>query len=67
MNLRHYRPEFVKTYATEANAIKAAEKKFGNTNLRFMVLKTEDNRYGVMFIGEPALQHGVHFHFNVVG
>jgi len=56
-----------KTYATEANAIKAVEKKFGNTNLRYLVIKTEDNRYFPAFLGEVAMQHGVHFHFHIIG
>lgn len=57
-----------KTYATEANAVKAVEKKYGNNNqLRFFVFKTENNRYFPVFLGETALQQGVHFNFNVAG
>lgn len=69
--------EFVKTYATEANAIKAAEEKFGKheAHLRYIVVPVikEFNgkqmiRYGVAFLGEVALQNMVHFSgFNVLG
>jgi hypothetical protein len=60
--------EFVKTYATEANAEKAALAKFGDhaANLRFMIVPTKDGRFGVLFIGQEALQNFVHIHFNVI-
>lgn len=57
-----------KTYATEANAIKAVEKKFpeaGNDGLRYFIQWTPEGRCFPVFVGEKALQHGVHFHFNV--
>lgn len=66
----------VKTYKTEANAIKAVEAKLGTgdtstkafpAGLRYMVVKTEEGRYYPLFIGESAVHAGVHFHFNVVG
>jgi hypothetical protein len=57
----------VKTCATEASAIKAAEAKFGQTDLRYLVMKTDGGRFYPLFIGEPAIHAGVHFHFCVVG
>lgn len=60
-----------KTYASEANAIAAVEKKFGgpeNDNLWFIVIQSDDGRYFPVFTGgERAIQRGVHFHFHVVG
>lgn len=59
-----------KTYATEANATKAVEKKFpesDNDGLTYFLQRTEDGRFFPVFLGERALQAGVHFHFNVAG
>jgi len=59
-----------RTYATEANAIKAVEKKFpeaSNDRLTYFLQRTEDGRYFPVFLGERALQAGAHFHFNVAG
>jgi len=58
--------EFNKTYATEENAEKAALAKFGEceANLRFMVVPTKDNRFGVVFIGTKALENYAHIHFS---
>jgi hypothetical protein len=64
--------ETTKTYATEQNAIKAVEnflgdrKDFKGNEFRYMVLKTEDNRYYPAFLGEAAVQAGIHFRFHVV-
>ena len=58
-----------RTYATEANAIKAVEKKFpeaGNDGLWYFLQRTEEGRFFPVFVGERALQAMVHFHFNVV-
>jgi len=57
----------VKTYATEVSAIKAAENKFGKTDVRYLVMKTEEGRFYPLFIREAAVKAGVHFHFCVVG
>jgi len=57
----------VKTYATEASAIKAAEAKFGQTDLRYLVMEADEGRFYPLFIGESAVQAGAHFHFCVVG
>ena len=56
-----------KTYATQANAIKAAQAKFGqNDELRFIIYTTPEGRFFPVFLGEAALRAGVHFHFNFV-
>lgn len=58
-----------RSYATEANAVKAVEKKFPadrNDGLTYFLQRTPDNRFFPVFVGERALQAGVHFHFNVV-
>lgn len=61
--------ELTKTYATEANAVKAVEKKFpseSNDGLRYILARTEDGRFYPIFLGMSAMQAGVHFHFHVV-
>lgn len=58
-----------KTYATEANAIKAVEKRFpesANDGLRYILQRTPDDRFYPVFIGNSAIHAGVHFHFHVV-
>ncbi len=58
-----------KTYATEANAVKAVEKKFpaaDNDGLRYLIQQDSSGRFFPVFIGQSAVQAGVHFHFNVV-
>lgn len=61
------------TYATRDNAIKAVEKKFGPNDLQFsfaeleyMIVQHSNGRYFPVFLGERAIQAGVHFHFCVV-
>lgn len=56
-----------KTYATEANAIKAVEKVGFSDNLRYFVMRTAEGRFFPVFIGMAAIEAGVHFHFNVIG
>jgi len=65
-----------KTYATEANAIKAVEKfnfpdvvQVGSNRvpLRYYIAVHTDGRFFPVFLGEAAVVTGVHFHFNVVG
>lgn len=64
-----------KTYASEANAIKAVEKKYpsdtGNPryagNLRYFIHRSDDGRFFPVFVGEAAIVAGVYLHFNVVG
>lgn len=58
-----------KTYATEANAIKAVEKRFPESDddgLRYILQRTHDGRFYPVFIGNSAVHAGVHFHFHVV-
>jgi hypothetical protein len=56
-----------KSYATEANAIKAAEKKYGDSDdLRYFIMQTEDGRFFPVFVGQSALTNMVHFNFNVL-
>lgn len=55
----------VKTYATEANADRAVAKA-GFEELRHFIIKSGDNRFFPVFVGHPALEAGVQFHFNVV-
>lgn len=58
-----------RTYATEANAIKAVEKRFpesDNDGLRYILMPTPDGRFYPVFVGTSAVHAGVHFHFHVV-
>ena len=58
-----------KTYATEANAIKAVEKRFPESDddgLRYIIMRTSDGRFYPVFIGTSAVHAGVLFHFHVV-
>ena len=58
-----------KTYATEANAIKAVEKVFpaaSGDGLRYILQRTDDGRYFPVFFGMRAVERRVHFHFHVV-
>ena len=57
-----------KTYATEVNAIKAVEKKFGGEvdGLTYFIMKTDDGRFFPVFVGQHAVEKHVFFHFNVV-
>jgi hypothetical protein len=61
--------EATKTYATRENAIKAFEKKFGHTNLRYIIMQHTDGRFfpAALFDGGRAMHEGVHFHFHVIG
>ena len=56
-----------KTYATEENADRAAEEKFGSTSLRYFVHRGEDGRFFPVFVGQEAVAAMAHFHFNVIG
>lgn len=59
------------TYATRDNAIKAVEKKFGermtwdNEKLEFVIVANPEGRFFPLFLGERAVQAGMHFHFCV--
>lgn len=57
------------TYATEAIAVRAVEKKFPaaiNDNLRYFIKRNAAGRYFPVFVGQSAVQAGVHFHFTVI-
>lgn len=54
------------TYATEENADRAIAKK-GFDGFRHFMMRTEDGRWFPVFVGQDAMQAGVHFHFHVVG
>lgn len=67
----------VRTYASEANAVKAVENKIDPNSLvelRYFIMPYIDPivgladpvRYFPVFIGLKALDHGVHFHFNII-
>lgn len=56
----------VRAYITKTNAERAVEKK-GFSHLRHFFAYTQDGRCFPIFVGEKAMQDGVHFHFNVVG
>ena len=56
-----------KTYKTAENARKAVAKLELEYLRHFIMMDAETGRYFPVFLGEVAMQHGVHFHFNVVG
>lgn len=64
-------PTPVKTYATEANAIKAVHKHFPNeahfgaADLHYVIMQNSEGRFFPLFFGERALRHFAHQHFNV--
>jgi len=66
--------EFDKTYISIKNAERAVSKVVDgireSDQLRYMIVPVvqDDNsiRYGVVFLGERAIQAGMHFHFNCV-
>lgn len=53
-----------KTYATANNARKAVAK-HGFEHLRHFIMTSDDGRFFPVFLGEVAMQAGVHFHFTV--
>lgn len=55
-----------KTYATADNARKAVVKK-GFEDIRHFIMTDDAGRFFPVFVGDAAMQNGVHFHFNVVG
>jgi hypothetical protein len=55
-----------KTYATAENARKAVNAKYPSEELRYFVFQTDDGRFAPVFLGEAAVQAGVHFNFHVV-
>lgn len=55
-----------KTYATIENARKAVAKS-GVEHIRHFYTRNDENRWFPVFVGVEAIQHGVHFKWNVVG
>ncbi len=55
-----------KTYATKENARKAVAK-IGAQCLRHFIMQNDEGRFFPVFVGQEAVQEGIHFHFNVVG
>ena len=55
-----------RTYATKENARKAVEKA-GIEHVRHFYMTNDEGRWFPVFVGQNALDHGVHFRFNVVG
>lgn len=64
-NLHLVEFKVTKTYATKVNAVKAAEAKYGQHDLRYFIMPTDDGRFFPVFLGEAAVQAGVHFDFHV--
>lgn len=62
--------EPTRTYATMDNAEKAIDR-FpairNNDKLRYFIHTHSDGRFFPVFLGEDAIQAGVHFQFNVIG
>jgi hypothetical protein len=71
---KYLKLEANKTYATEANAIKAVEKHISvyqgegrdTDGLDFIMMQTPEGRWFPVFIGQRALDAGMHFRFNVL-
>lgn len=60
---------FVRTYASEANAERSVEKARIEDSARYIIVPVETEkglRYGVLFIGNAAIEAEAHFLFNVV-
>lgn len=64
--VRKIKFEARKTYKTESTA-DAAVLKAGYQDLRHFIMKSDDGRFFPVFVGEEAVQRGVHFNFHVVG
>lgn len=59
-----------KTYATAENARKAIAKYpiiDNDPSLRYLMMQTPEGRFYPVFLGERAVQAGVHFAFCVAG
>ena len=55
-----------KTYASRENARKAVAK-IGAERLRHFIMQNDEGRFFPVFVGQEAVQEGIHLHFNVVG
>lgn len=71
---KRFTVQFTKTYASEATALIAVKKYLStknleNANLVYTIMPTFEKdriRYGVAFLGKSALDHQVHFHWNII-
>lgn len=63
---REFQITAINTYKTIENARKAVVKK-GFENFRHFMMTNDEGRFFPVFVGQDAMQNGVHFHFNVVG
>lgn len=75
MSIKAHQIKFApnKTYKTQANVVKAVEAKlganephFGAADVHWFIMQGDDGRYFPVFVGERALQHGMHFNFPCV-
>lgn len=71
-----FKIEPVKSYINETNARRAVDtlpQIANNKSLRYFVVKYEGSdqkhigRYFPVFVGQSAIDNGVHFYFNVIG
>lgn len=59
--------EPTKSYANEANAVKAVEKMKISDEFRYIIYHDEESgRCWPVFIGEKCVQAGLHFRFHVM-
>jgi len=61
-----FKIESSKTYATEANVVKAVEKYARFKDLRYFISCDAKGRFFPVFVGQTALAEQVHFVFPVV-
>jgi hypothetical protein len=57
----------LRTYATYANALRAAEKVIGDRPHRVLIAATPEGRFFPVAVGQAAAQDGLHFHMAVTG
>lgn len=63
---REFQIKSAKTFVRKEGARKAVEK-LGAGHLRHFIMQNDEGRWFPVFVGQEALQEGVHFHFSVVG
>jgi hypothetical protein len=61
-----FKLESSKTYASEANVVKAVEKYTPSNALRYFIACNAKGRFFPVFVGQSALTEQVHFVFPVV-
>jgi hypothetical protein len=67
--LNHVEVTPTKTYANEANMLKAVAKALNfevTGHVRFFTAWTKEGRCFPIFVGADAASNGIHFHFNIV-